>query len=174
MTQRAKQRPTRGYLATPLTRDEQLVCEHLYRKHLALVRHMGRKLSRKYTAVERDDVYSCINIAFIKACRAWDPAKGKFSTIFGVLAESAIRHFIRDSNWTIKAPGGVRTLGFKVKYLLNDGLTLDQVCDHLSITKDTAKDALSAVQGVDHEIKDFAYHLCPRPTPWELLEAQEP
>lgn len=173
MGERQKKRANSGYLSTPLTRDEQLAFDHLYRQHLPLVRHMGRKLSRKYSAVERDDIYSCVNLAFLRACRAWDPSRGKFSTIFGIFCESAVTHFIRDNNWSIKAPGGVRTIGFKVKYMLRDGASMEEVCEALNITQEKARDALFSVQSLDHEIKDFALHLCPRPTPWELLEAQD-
>lgn len=168
-----KKPPARGYLSTPLTREEQRTITRLYREHGGLVKHMGRKMSRKYASLHREDIFSCIDIAFIKTCRAWDANKGKFSTLLGVFCEGEIRHFIRDHNWVIKAPGTVRTLGLRARYLLNAGQTRAQVCEVLALTPETLRQALFAIQSIDHEIHNFKWHLCPRPTPWEVLENSE-
>jgi DNA-directed RNA polymerase specialized sigma subunit len=163
----------RGYLATPLSREEQRRVGRLYREHGGLVHHMGRKMCRKFPAVQREDVFSCIDIAFIKTCRAWDPAKGRFSTLFGVFCEGGIRNFIRDHNWMIKAPGQVRSTGVKARYLLRSGTPADEVCAALNLTSETLRLALASVQSIDHETQDFRWHVCPRSTPWEVLEAEE-
>lgn len=165
-----KKAPTRGYLATPLTPEERRNVGRLYREHGGLVNHMGRKMCRKYTALRKEDIYSCIDIAFIKTCRAWDPKKGTFSTLLGVFCEGEIRHYIRDYNWSIKAPGAVRTIGIRARHLIDSGLTFAQICHKLAISAENLKLALFAVQSLDHEIQDFRYHVCPRPTPWEMLE----
>ncbi|MFZ9655553.1 MAG: sigma-70 family RNA polymerase sigma factor [Limnohabitans sp.] len=169
-----KQRPKTGYLATPLSRDEQHRVGRLYREHKGLINLMGRKMCRKYTYVAHDDLFSCIDIAFIKTCRAWDPSKGTFSTLLTVFSEGEIRHFIRDHNWMIKAPGTVRTLGQRARHMINRGESLQTVLLELGVSEAKLREALAATNSVDHEIKDFSLHLCPRPTPWERLEHEEP
>src|SRR6056300_180025 len=115
MAQAASKKKPRGYLATPLDRDEQRRVGRLYREHGGLVNHMGRKMCRKYPALLKEDIYSCIDIAFIKTCRAWNPVKGTFSTLLGVFCEGEIRRFIRDHNWSIKAPSSVRSIGMRAQ-----------------------------------------------------------
>jgi DNA-directed RNA polymerase specialized sigma subunit len=168
-----KKAQPRGYLATPLERHEQLHVTRMYREHGGLVNHMGRKFCRKFRALRCEDVFSCIDIAFIKACRKWDPEKGAFSTVLGVCSEGEIRHFIRDHNWAIKAPGAVRELGTRARFMLLAGQSLPDVCTALKTDADTLKHALFAVQSLDHEQHGFARHVCPRPTPWEALEQSE-
>jgi hypothetical protein len=53
------------------------------------------------------------------------------------------------------------------------GWTSLAVCKELSCTKTELKDALLATAGVAHDVKGFDLHVCPRPTPWEVLEAEE-
>ena len=165
---------TRGYLATPLTDEERRSIGRLYRQHGGLVNHMGRKFCRKYQALHCEDIFSCIDIAFIKTCRAWDPAKGAFSTLFGVFCDGAIRHFIRDDNWEVKAPSSVRSLGLRARYKLLAGTDLSDVCEELQTTPEAVKRALFSVQSLDHDIRGFQDHICPRPTPMETLELAEP
>lgn len=145
----------------------------MYRQHQGLLRLMGRKLCRKYPFVTAEDVFSCIDQAFIKTCRAWVPAKGKFSTLFTVFAEGDVLHFIRDHNWLVKAPGSVRRNGQLARRLLDKGMTTEQVLIELQITDEALKLALVATSPTDHDIRGFDLHMCPRPTPFEVLEAEE-
>jgi DNA-directed RNA polymerase specialized sigma subunit len=173
MSTATKKAPTRGYLATPLSSVERRTMDRLYREHGGLVNHMGRKMCRKYQALRKEDIYSCIDIAFIKTCRAWNPEKGTFSTLFGVFCEGEIRHYIRDHNWSVKAPPSVRSLGVRARYMLRAGQSQATVCLELKTTPEALKLALFAVQSLDHEIKGFDNHVCPRPTPWDILEQDE-
>jgi len=166
-------RPKTGYLATPLSGDEQRRVGRLYREHQGIIKLMGRKMCRKYPYVAFDDLFSCIDIAFIKTCRAWDPKKGTFSTLLTVFSEGEIRHFIRDHNWLVKAPGTVRTLGQRARHMLNRGERMEDVLEHLGVNEKKLKEALMATCPTDHEIKGFELHVCPRPTPWDLLEREE-
>lgn len=165
-----KKRVRTGYLATPLTREEQRTVGALYRQHGGLIALMGRKMCRKYRFLRKEDIYSSIDIAFIKTCRAWNPAKGTFSTLLTVFSEGEIRHFIRDHNWEIKAPAAVRTLGQQARYMLRDGKTRAEIIATLNTTEEKLKLALVATESIDHDIKDFNLHICPRLTPMELLE----
>lgn len=163
----------RGYLATPLDREEQRRVAALYREHGGLVNHMGRKLCRQYKGVRAEDIYSCINIAFIKTCRAWNPDKGTFSTLLGVFSVGEVRHFIRDQNWSVKAPASVRSLGLRARYMLRAGFSQSFVCEELGTTPEALKLAIFSVQSLDHDIRGFQDHVCPRPTPWDVLELSE-
>lgn len=145
----------------------------MYREHRGLVRMMGRKMCRKYHFVSADDLFSCIDIAFVKTCRAWNPAKGTFSTLLTVFSEGEILHHIRDHNWLVKAPGTVRRNGQLARRLLDRGHSRSEVLAQLEITDDQLKLALIATQPTDHDIRGFDLHICPRATPWEVLEAAE-
>lgn len=165
-----RHRPRTGYLATPLSPDEQRYVARMYRQHQGLLRLMGRKMCRKYPYVSADDLFSCIDTGFIKTCRAWDPAKGTFSTLLTVFAEGDILHFIRDHNWTVKAPGAVRRNGQLARRLMAKGFAPSEVLAELGITEEALKLALVATQPTDHDIRSFDVYECPRPTPMELLE----
>ena len=145
----------------------------MYRDHRGLLRLLGRKLCRKYRFVSADDIFSAIDIAFIKTCRAWDPAKGTFSTLLTVFCEGDILHFIRDHNWMVKAPGSVRRNGQLARKMMQNGISVDEILLKLSITDEALKLALVATQPTDHDIRGFDLHVCPRATPWEVLEEQE-
>lgn len=168
----AKPRPRTGYLATPLSLEEQRRVARMYREHQGLLRLMGRKLCRKYPFVSAEDVFSCIDQAFIKTCRAWIPAKGKFSTLLTVFAEGDVLHFIRDHNWLLKAPGAVRRTGQLARRMMERGLSPTEIRIELGVTEEQFKLALVATSPTDHDIKGFDLHVCPRPTPWEVLEGE--
>lgn len=168
-----RRRPRTGYLSTPLSRDEQRYVARMYREHRGLLRLLGRKLCRKYPYVSADDLFSCIDTGFIKTCRAWDPAKGTFSTLLTVFCEGDILHFIRDHNWTVKAPGAVRRNGQLARRMLDRGLSAPEIREALGISEEQLKLALVATQPTDHDIRGFDLHMCPRPTPMERLLADE-
>lgn len=168
-----RRRPRTGYLSTPLSKEEQHRVARMYREHQGLLRLMGRKLCRKYPFVAAEDVFSCIDQAFIKTCRAWQPAKGTFSTLLTVFAEGDVLHFIRDHNWTLKAPGAVRRNGQLARKMLERGCSRGDVLMKLGMTEEQLKLALTATSPMDHDIRGFDLHVCPRPTPWDVLEADE-
>ena len=145
----------------------------MYREHQGLLRLLGRKLCRKYPYVGADDVFSAIDTAFIKTCRAWDPAKGTFSTLLTVFCEGDILHFIRDHNWQVKAPGSVRRIGQLARKMMDKGSSTSEVMAVLEVSEDQLKLALVATSPTDHDIRGFDLHVCPRPTPWDKLEAEE-
>jgi DNA-directed RNA polymerase specialized sigma subunit len=168
-----RRRPRTGHLATPLSAEEQRYVARMYREHQGLLKLMGRKLCRKYPFVAADDIFSACNSAFIKTCRAWDPERGKFSTLLTVFCEGDVLHFIRDSNWSVKAPGAVRRIGQLARKMLDRGHTSAEVRAHLGISDAQLKLALVATQPTDHDIRGFDLYICPRATPMELLEQSE-
>lgn len=168
-----RHRPKTGYLSTPLSVDEQRFVGEMYRKHRGLLRLLGRKMLRKYPFVGADDVFSCIDTAFIKTCRAWDPLRGTFSTLLSVFAEGDILHFIRDHNWMIKAPGAVRQHGQRARRMIEAGHSITDILTQLNLTEETLRQALIATEPTEHDVRSFDFHTCPRATPWELLEAEQ-
>lgn len=166
-------RPTTGHLAAPLTAEESRAFGRMFRDHERLFHKYVHRLRRKYRYVDRDEVYSCVQIAFLKSCRAYDPARGAFSSIFASFAEGEVKHFVRDNNWRVKAPTKVRERGQAARRLLAEGRTPEDVACELCCTLAEVEDAITATSPTDHEVKDFELHVCNRPTPWEWLEAQE-
>lgn len=165
---------TESHLAKPLSREEQRRFGRMYVDNIGLIRMFGGKLCRKYShCMASEDIFSCCDIAFLKACRAWDPAKGKLSTIFWSFAQGEVLHFLRGHNWSVKASHKTRLLGNAARKLLNLGWQPAAVCKELGCSKNDLKDALMATAGVAHDVKDFALHVCPRKTPMEVLEAEE-
>ena len=49
----------------------------MYVEHQGLIGLLGAKLTRQFPMVDGLDVFSCIDVAFLKSCRAFDPTKGK-------------------------------------------------------------------------------------------------
>jgi hypothetical protein len=145
----------------------------MYEQHQGLVRMMGRKLCRKYPFVASEDIFSSIDFAFLKVCRAWKPERGAFSTLLGVFCEGEVLHHIRDSNWTIKAPGNVRRTGQLARKLINNGTSTEQVMVELEIDSEQLRLALLATSPTDHDILGFDLHICPRATPMEVLESED-
>lgn len=145
----------------------------MYREHQGILRLMGRKMLKKYPFVAHDDLFSCCDIAFIKTCRAWNPEKGKFSTLFTVFCQGEILHWIRDNNWLVKAPGNVRRIGQRARRLIEAGTSTPEILTLLNITDHQLKLALVATQPTDHDIRGFDLHVCPRPTPWDALLSDE-
>lgn len=168
-----KPRARTGHLAKPLSAEEQREIGVMYRQHQGLLRLLGRKLCRKYPFVAAEDVFSAIDTAFIKTCRAWDPSRGTFSTLLTVFCEGDILHFIRDHNWLLKAPGSVRRNGQLARRMMERGSTRQEVLIALEITEEQLKLALVATSPTDHDIRGFDLHICPRPTPWDRLMDSE-
>ena len=165
--------PKGGWLKAPLSRQEQRQMGQMYVEHQGLIRLLGAKLTRQFPMVDSLDVFSCIDVAFLKSCRAFDPSKGKFSTILTKFATGEIRHFIRDHNFAITAPSKVRELSVPVRRLLSNGHSLDEVAQILGVSKQACKDAMVATAGIDHDIQGFELHECARPGPMDLLIAEE-
>lgn len=170
----AKRRsPKGGWLAEPLSAQEQKHISQMYVEHHGLIKLLGAQLTRRFPMVDSLDVFSCIDIAFIKSCRAYDESKGKFSTIFTKFATGEIRHFIRDHNFMISAPSSVRELSVSVRKLAALGHTLAEISDLLQVTKQQCKDAIVATAGISHDIQGFELHQCERLGPMDVLIANE-
>jgi DNA-directed RNA polymerase specialized sigma subunit len=167
-------RRAEAHLAKPLTREEQRRFGRLYAENIGLIRSFGGKLARKYGhCMAREDIWSAVDLAFIKACKAWDPQRGRLSTIFWSFAQGEVLHYLRSHNWTIKATHKARLLGNQARKLMSLGWESAAVCCELGCSRNDLKEALLATAGIAHDVKGFDLHVCPRATPWEVLEAEE-
>lgn len=146
----------------------------MYAENIGLIRSFGGKLARKYGhCLAREDIFSCVDMAFIKACKAWDPARGRLSTIFWSFAQGEVLHYLRGHNWSIKATHKVRLLGNQARKLMGLGWEPAAICKELCCSKTDLKEALLATAGIAHDVKGFDLHISHYPTPWEVLEAEE-
>lgn len=162
------------HLAEPLTKDEQRRYGRLYAQNVRLVRKFASKLRQQYGhCLAPEDINSCCDLAFLKACRAWKPEKGALSTIYWQFARGEVLHYLRSNNWGISATHKARSLGVAARRLLDAGMTPEDACRELCCSIDDLRDALVATAGMAHDVMGFDLHMCQRPTPWEVLEAEE-
>ena len=162
------------HLAEPLTKDEQRRYGRLYAQNVRLVRKFAARLRQQYGhCLAPEDVNSCCDLAFLKACRAWKPEKGALSTIYWQFARGEVLHYLRSNNWGISATHKARSLGVAARRLLDVGMEGPAVCRELNCSADDLRDALVATAGMAHDVMGFDLHMCQRPTPWEVLEAEE-
>lgn len=161
-----------SWLAEPFSRQEQRDCGRLYAENIKLIHWLAHRFRLRYPMMRREDIYSCVDVAFLKTFRAWDPNRGKLSTLLEKFAAGECNHFIRDNNFSVSAPGHVREMGRRARRLLDCDMPAAQVCRQLGITADKLRECLVATSGTDHECRDWEFHECPRPQPMELLEAE--
>ena len=163
-----------AHLAQPLSREQQRRIGRMYADNIGLIKSFGGKLARKYGhCLAREDIFSCVDMAFIKAAKTWNPERGRLSTIFWSFAQGEVLHYLRSHNWTIRATHKARLMGVQARKLMDLGWDSAAVCRELHCSCQDLKDALLATAGVAHDVKGFDLHVCPRATPWELLEAEE-
>jgi DNA-directed RNA polymerase specialized sigma subunit len=163
-----------SHLAEPLSREEQRRFGRLYAANVRLVRKFAGRLRQQYGhCVATEDINSCCDLAFIKACRAWDPDRGALSTIYWRFAHGEVLHFLRGNNWGISATHRARQLGLAARRLMDAGMSVDAVCRELACSAEDIRLALVATAGMAHDTMGFDLHVCDRPTPWEVLEACE-
>lgn len=162
------------HLAEPFTREERRRFGRMYADNVRLVRKFAARLRQQYGhCLTPEDINSCADLAFLKACRAWKPEKGALSTIYWTFARGEVLHYLRSNNWGISATHKARSLGTAARRLLDAGMDPVEVCRELSISADDLRDALVATAGIAHDVMGFDLHVCDRPTPWEVLEAEE-
>lgn len=168
----AEKRP--NYLAEPFSREERRRFGRMYAENVRLVRKFAARLRQQYGhCLSPEDINSCADLAFLKACRAWKPEKGALSTIYWQFARGEVLHYLRSNNWGISATHKARSLGVAARRLLEVGMEGPAVCRELNCSADDLRDALVATAGMAHDVMSFDLHVCQRPTPWEVLEAEE-
>lgn len=164
-----------GYLIKPFTPAERRNCDRLYKANIGLVKLFKDRLSKKFRyMLDPESVDSCVDIAFLKAFRTWDRERFKLSTWLGVLAEGEVRHYLRDANWSVSAPGEVRQLGLSARQKLATQMTVNEVAAELGSTPSAIRDAIQATAGVMHDIKGFDLHAADVPCLLDqMAEAEE-
>ena len=133
--------------------------ERMVKQHIPLLKLIIKQQHHKYKCIEIEDLYSLGLIGLLKAVRKYDAATGyKFSTIALPFILGEWRHYIRDHNFWLKAPGAVRQRGMHARRLLERGESPDQVCQKLGITAEELKLDLRATAGMGHELGGFELH----------------
>ena len=161
-----------GHLDRPFSPQERLACQRAYVRHQGLIRTLGRQLSDEFGFLDRSTIYSCIDIAFLKAFRAHDESRGKFSTIFVTLSRYEIRHAIRDSYNLIRLPQKTHYQLVRLRKVLSTGATLAEAAEQLQCDSDDLLRLLQMTQTpVSFNDVDDEQHACPRPNPMQLLDA---
>lgn len=161
-----------GHLDRPFSPEERLACQRAYVRHQGLIRTLGRRLTEEFRFLDKATVYSCVDVAFLKAFRAHDERKGKFSTIFVTLARYEIKHCIRDSHNLIRLPQKKHYLLVALWKHLANGLTLAQAAERLACPADELIElARMAKTPTSFNDVDDEEQACPRPTPMQLLDS---
>jgi hypothetical protein len=164
-------------LERPLTPEERRRIDRLYRENQRLVWKCQAEMASRFPSISRERINACVDDGFTKAARVHDAAKGRLSTRFYCDAYGECTHWLRAHGYGVSAPGKVRELGGKLRQLMGQGLTTEQALRELNVgrkqphTLAEAKDALLATAGIAHEVNNWEAHFCPRPQPWEVLEA---
>ncbi len=161
-----------GHLDRPFSPEERVACQRAYVRHQGLIRTLGRRFSEEVRFLDRATVYSCIDVAFLKAFRAHDERKGKFSTIFTTLARYEIKHCIRDSHNLIRLPQKKHYLLVGLWKLLKDGMTLAEAAEQLDCAPhELIELARMSKTPTSFNETDDEEQACPRPTPMQLLDS---
>lgn len=133
--------------------------ERMVQKHIPLLKAIIQQQFHKYRCIEIDELFALGLIGLLKAVRRYDPSTGfKFSTIALPFILGEWRHYIRDHNFWLKAPGTVRQRGMQARRLLERGETMEQVCQKLGVSTDQLKLDLRATAGMGHELGNFDLH----------------
>jgi RNA polymerase sigma factor (sigma-70 family) len=119
------QRRTTGLLYHETCPRKRRAEERMVAEHVPLLKLIIKQQRHKYHCLELDDLYSLGLIGLLKAVRRFDPERGfKFSSIALPFILGEWRHYIRDHNFWLKAPGSVRQRGMQARRLL-------EICAHL-------------------------------------------
>lgn len=137
---------TRGSLKTKLTNYERWKIGKLYQANEGLVKYFGKQLIEQFPQVPPVEIYSCINIAFVKAARTWDEEKGKFSTVLGYFCKGEVRHYLRtNAFWGYSVDFRLRELGMKARRLITHrNVPMSILPGVLGCTKEELRMALEA------------------------------
>jgi len=137
---------SRGSLKTKLTNYERWKIGKLYQENEGLVKFFGNQLIGKFPEVPPVEIFSCINIAFVKAARTWDEKKGKFSTVLGYFCLGEVRHYKRtNAYWGYSVDFKIRELGQKARRLITHrNVPMSILHGILGCTKEELRVALEA------------------------------
>lgn len=164
----------KGHLSQPFSPEERAECQRAYVRHQGLLRTLGQQFCRTYSYLDRSVVYSCIDLAFLKAFRAWDPDKGKFSTILASFARGEVRHYIRDHHGYIRLPRAHQTLLANARRLMvQKGLSVRKTAVELGCDLDLLLELIQMNHTPGNTDRIAHDTVCPRPGPMELLEAEQ-
>jgi DNA-directed RNA polymerase specialized sigma subunit len=159
---------SRGILKTKLTKYEQWLIGKLYKEHEGLRKHVGKKLILQFPHVQATEIFSCLNIAFIKAARTWNPSRGKFSVVLFNFAFGEVKHYLRtNAYWGYKVDTKTRMLGMEARKLIAfRKVPMFALPRILGCTKEELDEALKATL-------QMAYSYTPESFAGEASEAED-
>ena len=143
---REKTGAKRGVLTTKLSNYERYKIDRLWRENIGLVKLITKNMIQQYPGVPVDEIFSCMNIAFIKAARSYDPKKGRLGTVLQQFIRGEISHHIVSSGyWGYSASPSLRELGLKARRLIAfRNVPMFALPKILGCTKEQLHEALTA------------------------------
>lgn len=146
----------KGVLTTKLSNYERYKIDRLYRENVGLFKLITKKMIEQYRGVPIDEIFSCMNIAFIKAARSYDPKKGKLGTILNQFARGEISHYVVSSSyWGYSASPSLRELGLKARRLIAfRNVPMFALPKILGCTKEQLREALEATLHVFYTLDE--------------------
>lgn len=130
--------------------DELACAEELVRRYEGLTRSLARKFSGRGAEVE--DLEQVSRTALLKAARRFDPERGfKFSTYASRTMIGEIKHFFRDTAWSMRVPRSLQELYLRtsrateeISQDLGRMPTVREIAVVLDVEEDDVLDALDA------------------------------
>lgn len=132
----------------------------LVERHTGLAIHIANRLSSAGTA--DDDLRQVALLALVKAVDRFDPGRGvPFSGFAGRTIEGEIKRHYRDRTWAVAVPRSAKELYLAVRranerlaQTLGRSPTIDEVAEHLEISRDDVVIGLSAAIAKSSEALD--------------------
>jgi len=127
--------------------------DQLIESHLGLARHLAeRYISR---GEPRDDLFQVASLALVKAADRFDRSRGiEFSTYATVVVLGDLKHHLRDSAWSVRAPRRVQETYLQINgetdrltQQLRRSPTVAELARACDLTHEEVIEALEAAQG---------------------------
>lgn len=129
---------------------ERKVRNTIVESYLGLAYHIADSYAEK--GVPRDDLRQIATVGLVKAVSRFDPDHGAaFSSFAGPHIRGELRHYFRDSTWSVRVPRSVKELSGQVRRArpeleqdLGRPPTADDLAKYLKVTREEILEALDA------------------------------
>ena len=122
--------------------------------NLDILEHQVKKYRRMYPMLDPDDVYSQAGLAYVLACRKYDPSYG---TTLSAYVDSYVRGYILkhiQQNRMIHIPNRVTNYWNKIQKHLDNGHTKEEILDILHMKEARYDEILRAMSYTTTPIDD--------------------
>lgn len=118
-------------------------------QHMGFAAHIARRYSSSRSG---EDLRQAAMIGLIKAAERFDPELGASFTAFaGVTIEGELKRHLRDRTWAVRVPRPAKELHFSVtgagerlRQTLGRSPTVDEIAEHLEISRDDVLRGMAA------------------------------